>query len=500
MTSTPWAATTRPRLLWIAAACSVLFVGGSVVAADAATPAPSSTPAPPPPSAVGNEAVIWIAVSPAYEQTGTVVAASASLNGCPSKTNCSHIWVTRDGGYTWKQAAAQGWSGIHPVVAVDGSGRETIYGAANNGILRSDDYGDTFKAVGPNGGTPTPAPSYGHDGAIAVAGSSDYVMRGAQVQKVTGSAGAMGDSFFAYSPSYPQSGSNPPALLGGSDPKTGLPAVQTCTAALSCSGLAVLNGAGPMAGPPNLYLSDGFAHDGVVYAQTASGIFKSTTGGKTFTPVSIGATGAAATSTAMLALGPHYAQGGTAYAAIMQVFGSGKDMKRSGGVYRTADGGSTWKIVGSSSPLDDGALGVAVAPDGRVFASYLTDKGQGGLLCSTDGLSWRAFCPATRTTSARQATGQSPAACSGAQGCGSGGGGNGAAQSTAAAGGAAGDDGSAGTGMAPSPAAATQSSRSGGGHPWPLWLGVAAVLAILAALSASLRRRRGGTDVRPPTG
>ncbi|HZS12995.1 MAG TPA: hypothetical protein VFC09_00215 [Candidatus Dormibacteraeota bacterium] len=485
--------TCRRTLLLVAAVASGVFplaVTGINVAAATPTAAPPTPTPTPPPSAVGNEAVIWIAVSPAYEQTGTVVAASASLSGCPSKTNCSHIWVSRDGGYTWKQAAAQGWAGIHPLIAVDGAGHETLFGAANNGVLRSDDYGNTWRAVGPNGGTPTPAPSYAHDQAIAVAGSSDYVLRGSQAQHVSGSGGAMGDSDFAYSPSFPQGGGNPPALLGGSDPKTGLPAVQTCDTNLTCSGTAVLNGAGPMAGPPNLYLSTGFASDGVAFAQTASGIFKTTTGGRTFAPVPVGLSGATATSTAMLALAPHYQESGTrvAYAAVMQVFGSGKSMKRSGGVYRTSDGGTTWKAVGSPSPLDDGALAVAVAPDGRIFGAYLTNQGQGGLLCSTDGQTWRAFCPAVGSHGAVQGarSGGCSAACASAA--------PGAASPTPDAGSAQGAASATSNGAGPGNGAAaltgSASTGSTGGRSW-LLIVAAAILAATAGLTIVRRRIRG---------
>src|SRR5581483_3465465 len=124
--------TCRRTLLLVAAVASGVFplaVTGINVAAATPTAAPPTPTPTPPPSAVGNEAVIWIAVSPAYEQTGTVVAASASLSG-----------------YPWKQAAAQGWAGIHPLIAVDGAGHETLFGAANNGVLRSDDYGNTWRA------------------------------------------------------------------------------------------------------------------------------------------------------------------------------------------------------------------------------------------------------------------------------------------------------------------------------------------------------------------
>jgi hypothetical protein len=104
--------------------------------------------------------------------------------------------------------------------------------------------------------------------------------------------------------------------------------------------------------------------------------------------------GAAVTTTPMAALAPGYAEAGpirTLYVAVLQLF-SGRPP--SGGIYSSHDGGSTWGRVGSPSPLDRGAVAVAAAPDGRLFAGYLGSGGV-GLLCSMDGAAWEARCPET---------------------------------------------------------------------------------------------------------
>jgi hypothetical protein len=264
--------------------------------------------------------------------------------------------------------------------------------------------------------------------------------------------------------------------------------------------MALLNGAGPMAGTPNLYLSSDFGNDGAVFAQTASGIFKSSNGGGTFTPMVIGANGASATSTSMMALAPGYRETGpvrTAYAAVMQAFGTGKDMKRTGGVFRTTDGGTTWNAVGNPGPMDEGVLALAAAPDGRLFAAFLTSHVQGGLLCSTDGgATWQVACPvvgtgsngvnAAKATNAPGCSGSGCAAAGGAtpaSGSGSGAGAPAAASSLPATGGA-------GAGAVNGNLIAAPKSPS---RPWLLPLIVAAALAV-AAIVASVVRRRGARD------
>ena len=101
-----------------------------------------------------------------------------------------------------------------------------------------------------------------------------------------------------------------------------------------------------------------------------------------------------------MALSPGYSESDPnhqLYTALLQVFnptaGSPSPPHSSGGVYRSSDGGSTWAAVGAPGPFDQGASAVAVAPDGRLFAGYLAGQ-YSGLLCSVDGQSWQASCPA----------------------------------------------------------------------------------------------------------
>lgn len=480
-----------------------LAFGLTAAAAAAGTTMPAraqSTPtASPAPSAVGNEAILSIAVSPIYRRTGLVVVQGGELGGC--KSNCERLWISRDGGSTWHQAAGGGTGvALHPIVAVTGSGREVLIGYGDKGIQRSDDDGQTWRTLGSVAGMPAPEPSFAQSGLVAVAAGTnkDYLLDGAAVQPLQGSGGVLEDTAFRYSPAFPQASAQAPAaLVAGVQPTSHLSAVASCSGALACSAPVVLPGTTTLSGAPNLHLSSTFDKDGTVFAQTETGIYRSTDGGATFTQLQVGVAGATQTGTPMMALAPGYSQTGavrTAYAAVLQSVpaGTGQGTRPDGGIYRTGDGGGTWTRLGSSDVLNRGAIAVAVAPGGRLFAGYLSHGG--GLLCSADGgATWQATCPplggghGSGGGNVAGAGGQGGAACTGscpgsASDAGVGGAGG-------AAGGATGESGGAGalTG------AATGGDGAGSRSRWMLPLAAALLLAVGAAVAAR-RRRRGDRD------
>jgi photosystem II stability/assembly factor-like uncharacterized protein len=358
----------------------------SVPGAVAASPTPASF-ASIWPSAIGLEAVSWMVVSPAYSRTGVVMVVSTSMR---CKTNCGHIWVTRDRGSTWRQAAASGWTNGRIAMGVDGNGKEVVFGSGNTAVLRSDDLGETWRAVG-TGGMPTVKPSFGSDGAVAVANPSrDYVLTSAGASQVKGSAGTETDTQF----SFPPAGGSFSALLGATDPRTHGLVVLQCDASLTCANATPLLGTSAFSGTVTMFPSTAYAQDGVVFAHTSTRIYKSSNGGLTFTPVSIVPKDDTNTSVPMMALGPGYAEASprTLYSALFQVVGTGQDQRSSGGVFRSDDGGATWHSYGSPSVFDQGTFGVAATPDGRVFGGYVNGSGGAGLLCNPNGSGWRVSC------------------------------------------------------------------------------------------------------------
>ncbi len=383
-------------------ASAVLALGAVPVAHVSWASAATASPTPPPISSIGKQDVTFIAVSPAYQHTGLVVAMATAIGDSQCGNNCTHLWVSHDGGAHWAQAASQGWNQGRPVIAVDAKGHEALFAVTPSSVQRSTDAGATWQVVSGNGGlTATPSPTYPSDHALAVSSTSkDMLINDKGIHQVDGSSGAYTDFAFAFSPAFPSGGAHHPALLAAIDPNTHIPFVQQCDGSLHCTGQAALPGATNQSAPATVYTSPHYHDDGVAFVQTARGIYKSSDGGDTFVPLTVApANGATATATPAIDFAPGYDDHGsnrTLYAAVLQVYDDMKSPHTGGGVFRSDDGGSTWRADNGDSLMDGGATTVAVAPDGRLFAGYLRLVGgvsAAGMLCSADGgASWQAFC------------------------------------------------------------------------------------------------------------
>lgn len=401
--------------------CATVALGiAGVAGLGAGPPRPAAAATAPSPSAVGSAWVAGITVSPAYAATGLVIATVIPTVSCHG--SCAQLWASHDGGATWTHLLAAGWDAGIPVIALDGSGQETLY-AGSSTLKRSDDGGATWTAVGAQG-TPTVSPTYPSDHSLGVASpSGDYVLRNGSASPVTGSAGSIKDVFFTYAPAFPAAGPYPSALLSGTD-GNGRPAVMRCTADLTCRDAATIPGGLPMAGPLTLAPSTAYASDGVVFAQDSGGVYKSSDGGRSFGQLAVGAADATAVRPLGIALAPQYREAGpvrTVYAAVVNVYGgaaNGQGARTSGGVYRSGDGGTTWTVVGPGSPLDKGATAVSVAPDGRLFAGYFdSTTGHAGLLCTGDSVQWQASCLALTHAAAGSGTSGGSSASPGGGSC-----------------------------------------------------------------------------------
>lgn len=392
--------------------------GVAVVAAILATAAGGAAASPPSsPSGIGSENVLGIAIAPDFVHSGLAAVQSTPLAQCSS--DCHHLWVTHDGGATWHRPASRGWNGVYVNIGRDKSGNDVLFDGLGPLQISTDGGEDWTTIAGPTGFTSV-APSFGSDGSVAIAGVSkgDYLYRDGKLTQVTGSGGAYYDYGFMFAPSTVPGSPFAPVLLSASDDHASVPYIEQCDTSLKCSTPVAIANAGPFAVPVSLLPSADYGHDGTVFARAGRQAFKSITGGASFTPLTIVSDGATVQTVPMMALAPGYAEHGavrTAYAAIFEEFTGKTSGHTAGGVFQSTDGGATWARLGSPSPLDNGADAVAVAPNGRLFAGYLTN-GAAGLLCSGDGgASWQASCSPLgdhTSTSSQRSSGTCTAACS----------------------------------------------------------------------------------------
>ena len=473
----------------IVAATLLAGAGGAA----AATPAPSTDP-----SAIGNELVPAISVSPDWASSGFAIAMAYATGDCGG-SNCLHLWATHDRGASWSRLAATGWEHGVPSLAMGPRGHVVAL-ASGSQVQRSDDGGASWHSVGQTG-QPTAGPPFTSDGSLVIAGqgSHDVLLDGSgHASVVPGSGGTFKDMQFAYAPSFPSSGSHAPLLLTGLDSSGSTTAVLQCTVSYACTTPTVIPATQKVSSPATLVMSPGYASDGIVFAVEPTALFKSADGGHTFAPVSLGEPGAAATAVGALVLDPHFTENRTAYAAVLQVF-TGQASVR-GGVYATKDGGATWARIGSPSPLDHGATSVALAPDGRLFAGYVDQMASGakGLLCF-DGRAWHATCGGAQAAviiPQGHSGPPPPTPCGSACGAGAAGAGG------SGPGGAAAGSGRTGTvaGGAERAGAAVDPKGSGGGRS-PIIAVALGLLVVLGGASVVARvreRRRASAVAEPP--
>jgi photosystem II stability/assembly factor-like uncharacterized protein len=398
-----------------------LLLGGAVAGVSTTNGAGSAAAAAMLPASLPNEAIWFIAVSPAYQRTGLVVAGGSDLPGCLKVEVCHHLFVSHDGGATWSRSRAKHWGDMPVYIGVDKTGHEILFSGLDIPLERSDDEGDTWTKAGDHDSNPYVPLNFTESGLVAVGGATPYLYSAVDGSSriVEGSGGTIEDFAIMLSPTYPSGGRFAPALLNGRDAHKH-EVVQQCDAALRCSGATVLPFS-TLYGIPRFVPTLNYPNDGVVFFQDSTDLYKSTDGGRSFTPLHIlpqltGFEGSLVPYVSKLELTPRYKEAGpirTMYVSVGATdtgpgFGTPAPeiLTARRGVYRSDDGGATWRPL-APQPFDSvGALSMAVTPNGRVLA------GGHGIWCSTDGATWRSTCPAEGGGVKAAIPGEAPTAAS----------------------------------------------------------------------------------------
>jgi hypothetical protein len=333
---------------------------------------------------------------------GRTAYATGTKAGCRQQ-GCAVLLASADGGATWADRPAAGWSG-QPVVGVTRArGNGDLVAAAPGGIEVSTDGGRTFRLVtGPSGQIDVTGPGVAPPKlVVSVDSSQQYVESmppAGDPEAVT--SPSLSDVRLWWNPSFPGD-ANEPAMLGtGRDPTTGLPTILWCDRRFVCTPGGVIAAASDAA---RLFVSPHYGDDHLILAATRTAFLRSADGGRTFAsvmPISP-RVGTVITTVSGVAFSTDFdAVRGTGF-AVAAIIAVTEDSNHHGttygGVVISRDGAS-WTRLGQGSALDAGAEAVAVTDTGRVLAAYIQWTAEkpvsGGILCTADLRVWQPSCPA----------------------------------------------------------------------------------------------------------
>ncbi len=314
-----------------------------------------------------------IAPSPNYEQDHTLVAAGRVP--CP-QTWCSVLFVSRDGGQTWVRRATNDFHGHTVLLPPSYPADPRMFAMGPSGLQASTDGGRSFDVVLPIQGDAAISPLFDRADPRILIGASVVTEYWAdsELAKPATLIGPVGTWLtVAFSPAY---ASDHTVFVGGIRPDAGgvfRPTVNRCANSV-CRSVVFEEGFDA----PWIRPSLGFARDRTVYAFTAHTVFRSVNAGETFS-TSTPAFAARANIRDVVVL-----TDGAVLAAVDAADGA------EGGVFRSADGGTTWtKEMVALTGFESGVARIAALADGRLIAL----GARRGLACSGDGgRSWSARC------------------------------------------------------------------------------------------------------------
>lgn len=306
---------------------------------------------------------------------GTVYATGSAKGGCGA-VRCPAVFVSHDAGVTWSRLPADGYMEGDLLVPPAYPADSRIFAASSMALQVSEDGGRTFVNVSSVGGFAAMSPEFSNgDPRILIGGAPGWIYDDADrsVKPLLSlTPGSSLSRTFAFSPSYR---TDRRVLVGGTTSPVGgadMSTVTVCSAA-SCLPTTTLAG---LSGSPQLLVSRGYATDGLVFAWRSTGLYRSTDGGLSFSPVSVPSHG-------VIEAVVQRPAGGFLMAISPRI-----DVTRVGGGLFTSPDGTTWQRIGSAGD----EVGAAVDLDGRLLFAPTWSSG-GGLRCSGDGgATWRTRC------------------------------------------------------------------------------------------------------------
>jgi RNA polymerase sigma-70 factor (ECF subfamily) len=296
--------------------------------------------------------------------------------------HCPVLFRSTDAGVSWTRLRAFAFVGGTVMLPPSYPADDRIFIAGPNALQVSNDHGASFTNLTPLGGFAAMSPAFSTgDRRILVGAVPGWIYHddnNAVTPLDLAPVPASAALSFAFAPTYP---ADPRLLIGGAVARSGdaqSSVVSACNKN-SCGPAVPLAGSD---GVPTLLTTHAFATTGVAFAWQAGRLFRTSSGGATFSGLSL------PVDAGVQALAEDAAD--NLYLALLSAQPDGTPV---GGVFVSRDRGSTWARLGATTALFRGAYTVAALPDGRLFAAPDATTG-GGLLCSADaGRTWARRCP-----------------------------------------------------------------------------------------------------------